>query len=245
MIDWAEGFIVMPRSLRNPDHPYHPRNDKQAKGRGVSLAFALEDLIHAARWKDYKGLVVGQVRASVRFLEERWKTPRSTVQAMLKRFEDDGYIRRIPQPGFKKPNVIEVIGYADFVSKRRAAYLQLVSDAERPATTRESAVGSDTYSHGISDKEDLFATGELEVRLVGKQCESCGGEMDEWEPAALCVQCEVEDQARREAQKKSCAVPFSVIDCVGPVGAEEPSLEDLEYLSDEREGMLLEGGADA
>ena len=164
----------MPRSLRDPSHPYHPRNDKRAKGRGVCLTFALEDLIHLARWKDHRGLRIAQSSTAVRFLSERWNTPRSTVHGILRRFEADGYIRRIPQLGRRDPDVIEIVGYADFVAKGRTAYLQCVSDAECPVTARKSSKISDTDFRRPSDKEILFATGESEVRLVGRPCSGCG-----------------------------------------------------------------------
>jgi hypothetical protein len=90
-IDWDRGYWIAPRSLRDPDHPLHPRQT----GETPSRAFILEDLICMARWKtDRNGIPPGCCEASLRFLANCYGCSKSHIGRVLQELEDAGFIRR-------------------------------------------------------------------------------------------------------------------------------------------------------
>lgn len=195
MLDWKLGFLAMPRSLRDPTHPYHPMQ----RGEKVCRLYALEDLIYLARWKDEGAVLRGQCVVGVRFLAKRWNRSKTWASRILRELEDDGFLRRMRQAGHRQPDVIEVVGYEDLFIRSRAALAQLSWDAADGVPTGAFGPARDTPTAQRRDKEKAFATGKVEVRLVGvshtKSCHRCR-DVFVSEDQDVCGTCRKREEAR-------------------------------------------------
>lgn len=105
-LDGSEGWLRTSRRLHDPQYWLHPRS----RGGPACDAFAYEDIVALARWKDGDGLKRGQVRAAESFLASRWHWSQSRVHRFLVELKRRGLIDRKAGRG-RRPALIEVIGY--------------------------------------------------------------------------------------------------------------------------------------
>lgn len=108
-------WFAVSADICNTQHELHPH----ARGQKACDAFAWIDLIGIAAWRAHGGLERGQVRASVRFLAERWNWNTSRVQRFLETMEAKGAITRQKQVG-REPGRITICNYDAYQSTRDA-----------------------------------------------------------------------------------------------------------------------------
>ena len=101
-----DSFIKIPRALLDEQHPLHP----MFRGEKACWAFAWFDLVGKARWQDGRGLLRGQLTASVSYLMARWNRREAWVTNVLKTLENEGLIHRRARGGHR-PSVISICNY--------------------------------------------------------------------------------------------------------------------------------------
>lgn len=94
--------------LFDVQHPLHPVNT----GEPACRAFAWLDLLAYARWKAGNGLKRGELRASVRFLAQRWNRSKTWAADFLRELEEEhGVIERRPGNGPRVPATLRISDY--------------------------------------------------------------------------------------------------------------------------------------
>lgn len=106
-------WISIDVSVLNPQHQLHPA----FRGEKACRLGAWLDLIGLARWRDGGGLKRGEVRASERFLAQRWNWSRDKVRGFLDEMTAQGAImRNRDHLGPREPTTIIICNYCFYQS---------------------------------------------------------------------------------------------------------------------------------
>lgn len=181
----------MPVEMLNPHHERHPAST----GERACRAFAWLDLVAIARWRKSGGLERGELRASVRFLANRWNWSKDRTERFLSDLEEDGEITRETQPG-RKPGHITICNYNDYDvprDKRKDASQDANKDANEdkvhhtPCTNSITSAEQEVFDYWVEQRDRVMGkNGGPAMRPIGKRVSKIRARLGEgYSPAQL------------------------------------------------------------
>lgn len=181
-------WISIDVSVLNPQHRLHPA----FRGEKACRLGAWVDLLGLARWRDGGGLNRGEVRASERFLAQRWNWSRDKVRRFLDELETEGAAMRIlDRSAPREPTTIIICNYCFYqsspttgktTSKTEVVPIQ-IQKKSTPNIPESIAANSDVelvFEHWRSRRAELIGkTRGRPLRLTETRLAAIRGRLEE------------------------------------------------------------------
>ena len=122
------GHLPVCRGLLSEKHHRHPYRSRER----ACTAYAELDLAGMARYFPGDGLQVGELRASERFLAQRWRWSKGRVRRFLTKLEEEGRVQRLTSDS--RGGIIRLLRYSDDFMLSRDAAERMNHPRDRPAS---------------------------------------------------------------------------------------------------------------